>query len=155
MCLEDRQYPSGFVGRLLTQAPNDVLGHGFKIETSLLVGNADDFGPDALRPPRFERGMQLGPARKGIVRGARKPACRCIPPVARRTVCDLEQQGIAQPAQLRAHADSFVVGMRHDDHYPFFERTPSRQNLEDCIGSLGHSAAVCAPSGANPPPARQ
>jgi hypothetical protein len=77
-------------------------------------------------------------------------------PVVRRTVGGLQQQGIAQLAQLRAHAYFFVVGMRHDDdHYPLLQRPAFGQNLEDCIGSPGHSSAVDEPIGANPPPPRQ
>jgi hypothetical protein len=80
---------------------------------------------------------------------------RCVVTIARSTISDLQQQGIAEAAQLRAHADCFVIGMRHDNHHPLFERTAFGQILEDRIGSPDHPGAVDKPSGANPPPARQ
>ena len=57
--------------------------------------------------------------------------------------------------RLRAHADCFVVGIRHDNHYSSLERTGFGQNFENPIASPGHPTAVGKPRGANPPPARQ
>src|SRR5437588_9158306 len=84
---------------LFPQTSKNVLGQRYEIETSLLVGDTDEFGPDTVRSPGLKRRMQLDPTGKRIVGDVAKAACRCIPPVARRAVSDLQQQGIAESAQ--------------------------------------------------------
>jgi hypothetical protein len=87
-----------------------------EIETSLLVGDTNEFGSETARLSDFERCSEFGPRGSSILRNGRKSVRMRIAPIARSTVSDRYQQRIAKPAQLRVHADRLVVRMRYDDH---------------------------------------
>jgi hypothetical protein len=87
-----------------------------EIETSLLVGDTNEFGSETARLSDFERCSEFGPRGSSILRNSRKSVRMRIAPIARSTVSDRYEQRIAKPAQLRVHADRLVVRMRYDDH---------------------------------------
>src|SRR5207248_10562655 len=100
-------------------------------DATLWVGNAVAPGPADTGWPRLERGVEFGKPGGSIVRDRRVAVQSRVPPVARRAVGHLDEQRIAKAAQLRSHADRFVIGVRDHDHDSWLDHAAVAQGFED------------------------
>jgi hypothetical protein len=129
-------------GRLFAAQPwHDPAHQPGEVEKRVFIGNAERCcRADSVRLACFRRRAQFGSPRRAVLGESRKAVGARIGAVARRAVGHMQQQRIAEPAQLRADRERLVIRMSDDDHDPRADRTIAGQLREQrcCRALLGH-----------------